>query len=237
MDAKQLVRHLETTRIGSNSTLMGCTLIGRNNTTGQKFLYLKNPKTGGTSIYRGILQKDDNITILADDHEDFPAWIKELYEGSLDDYFKFTFIRNPFTRLVSAYLHICCNSIIPSRRISFREFVTMGPDNSILLDLKQPPAPMLRKGLLDISGTPINLHWSFQHEFAYCGDELFVDFVGRFENLYDDWKHVASKLNVDPVIPHMMKSTPNIPEKNVKWDDDLVELVYKTYEKEIELFW
>ena len=66
----------------------------------QRFVFVHIPKTGGQSIEKSFQWKGLR-------HRPF-----EYYENkvvNLKEYFKFTFVRNPFDRLVSSYVYIILN--------------------------------------------------------------------------------------------------------------------------------
>ncbi len=98
-----------------------------------------------------------------------------------DRYFKFTFVRNPWDRLVSIYKHLNMHHVC-----DFKTFV-MGK---------------LR------DGTYRRKHYWFicpQQEYL-CDDngELCMDFVGRFEQLQGDFMQVGRKLGMESAsLPHV----------------------------------
>lgn len=90
-----------------------------------------------------------------------------------DSYFKFAFVRNPFTRLVSEYEFI-------RRRLDhgrYKKVIKMNFNEYIEYQAKRFDA----------------------HQFNMLADKagnLQMDFIGRFENLYQDWTFVIEKLNI-----------------------------------------
>ena len=62
-----------------------------------KFLFLHIPKTGGNSLSEILLTIKGTEFVTT--HNDLSAF------GNIEDYFIFTFVRNPFTRLASWYHH------------------------------------------------------------------------------------------------------------------------------------
>jgi hypothetical protein len=53
----------------------------------------------------------------------------------------------------------------------------------------------------DMSMYSASSHWMPQHPFfSYKGYQI-VDFMGYYENLEDDWKHIAGKLEVNEKLP------------------------------------
>lgn len=103
---------------------------------------------------------------------------------TFDSYFKFSFVRNPWDRLVSEF-----NYRGFDKKYSFKEFVLRGlPNKDLYSDVYRHIIP--------------------QHQFLYddAGNQL-VDFVGRFENLQSDFDFVCSKLGIaDTRLPHVNSS-------------------------------
>jgi len=93
-----------------------------------------------------------------------------ISEDQFNDYFKFAFVRNPWSRAVSLYKHSKYNLVM-----SFKRFV-------------QFELPKLIK----------EQQWFFgqQYDFVHSDNELMVDFIGRFENLDEDFMQVTKSLNI-----------------------------------------
>lgn len=143
------------------------------------------------------------------------------------DAFKFTFVRNPWSRAYSWYRNVIRSEIHRknfgvSPEASFGDFLEHHKDNWAL----RPQLFWLR----DRSGA------------------LPMDFVGRFERLNDDWAHVAEELGIDdPSLPHLVEgSSPNtstgsgqtpLPSSYVEaFDSRTRALVAERYADEIRLF-
>jgi chondroitin 4-sulfotransferase 11 len=142
-----------------------------------------------------------------------------------EEYFKFAFVRNPWSRLVSCY----SDKFVGEAR-GLRAF---------------RGGPMIPKGLTfaefvdivsDIPDEKANLHFASQYR-TLCGPdgELIPDFVGRFENLVEDFRHVAERIG-DPVLklPHIHRSGSN--SYREYYDRELESRVRERYIRDIELF-
>ncbi len=190
----------------------------------RKLAYISTSKVACTSIKTAMMQPY-NI------HDDVHSAWPHIYKGHLNnehqDFFKFSFVRNPFDRLVSGYR----NKIIavPQQQreyfatipkgISFSEFVAEV--------VKQPDCL-------------INGHFQSQFSKLYRDGKLLVDYLGRFENLAEDWLSIAKRFDFDPKLPHKMKSAKNW--KGFKKDyrayytEELVQLVYNRYRTDVDAF-
>lgn len=110
---------------------------------------------------------------------------KYITKQQFDRYFKFSFVRNPWSRLVSIYKHWNMHHVC-----DFRTFVMSKLKNG-----------MYRR------------HYWFirpQNEFV-CDDngEFLVDYIGRFERLQEDFLHVCRETGIEcSPLPHVNKGDP-----------------------------
>jgi len=169
--------------------------------TNKKLIFIHIPKTAGTSIER-VLGGGGHLGILPiKEYFDRNAFQGEKFE----DYFKFTFIRNPWDRLVSYFFYF------GGKEKNFKRYVMEE------LDLK------------DITRMP-------QYKFI-CDNKknIMVDYIGRFENLSNDWKVICDKINI-PIkeLPIARKSE----HKNYRfyYDKETKDRISKLYKEDIKLF-
>lgn len=95
--------------------------------TRYRFIYIDNPKTGCSSLKAGLIEHESRIRVICYEgikvHKRNQIPFKRLSEFKQfdnhdpltylinDGYFIFSFVRNPYTRLVSAY----CNKILGNK--------------------------------------------------------------------------------------------------------------------------
>ncbi len=217
-----------------------------------KCLFVHIPKAAGMSIEHFFLDKvgltwENRAPFLLGPNSDpakGPGRLAHLFASEyvglghisqevFDQYYKFSFVRNPWARLVSEYKfrnhHVF---------FTFKDFVE-----------KHFPEP---------GQTDPYRHVVPQYDFLYSPEgKLLVDFVGKFENLQADFDQVASHLQIeDSALPHVNKTKKNsgygpkwklrrflmsFKQKDHKsyvdyYDDALRDKVAKLYEKDIETF-
>ena len=75
-----------------------------------------------------------------------------------------------------------------------------------------------------------------QYKFIYDnGMNLQVDFVGRFENLKNDFDYISSKLIKKPApLQHLQKTSHE--DYNLYYNKDMKKKVFELYEKDFSLF-
>ena len=173
---------------------------------------------------------------------------KYLSQELFNEYFKFTFVRNPWSRMVSIYKYLMFNHkyLKFNRRCDFKSFLANAFKNKIWR----------------------NEYWFVrpQSDFVYAEDgRMLVDFIGKFENLQDDFNYVCQKIDLPSTeVPHVNKSNvqPRLslhPKKLIKYfnhrinhinvkripafkkyqdyyDNESIEIVAELYKKDIELF-
>ena len=189
----------------------------------KKYVWFRVPKVGSRTILQ-LLNKNNAIG------EGFPLYEKKdsgynrEYDRNWDSYFKFTFVRNPFDRLVSAYYDKVVNKHdIPFydkfRNLSFKEFV---------LKLREVDLEKTN----DVGMMCTDKHIVPQVSIIPTGCECFV---AKFENLQEDFNTICDKIG----IPHQ-----KLPHKNKTkhkhyteyYDDETKQIVAEIYAKDIEQF-
>lgn len=161
----------------------------------KQVIFVHIPRTAGLSIERYAKKRytykafkhgscaENNVQFLSTSHASVPFLLKEkmLDQQMWDDAFKFAIVRNSWDRLVSIYEFYCSFRIRRKCKTnyclnSFEEFVKA----TIVLKKHVP--------VITVS--------SYRPLFQHVLPQLFwlqkgVDFIGRFENLDEDWKTIC----------------------------------------------
>ena len=203
--------------------LLNNPLIGFVVSEEKKFIYMKIARTGGTSIHRFRIEKKiSDIFNLKDNYERTKEWLEDLDDEKLKDYFIFTFVRNPWDRLVSVYFYFKKQELI-GQEISFENFIK----NNMFED-STPPRPELDES------NSLKAHSLPQYLYVEDEGKKFVNFIGRFESLEKDWKIVAKKIGINDELPHENKT--NHEHYTKYYNEEMKNIVAKKYKRDIELF-
>lgn len=136
-----------------------------------KWGFIHIPKTGGTTLTH-ILQKNHNCEILTG-HDSV-----RIIDAS--NYFLFTFVRNPFTRIQSAFYHGVRKGLYKN---DFSNFLLNSNENDLWL-----------------------LPQTYYINAGKQSDKQ-VSFIGKYENFSNDLIKVMNKLNIENFeIPHLNKN-------------------------------
>lgn len=101
--------------------------------------------------------------------------VQTAFPEAWENYFKFCFVRNPYERAVSDYLY---------------------------LSRKMPNPPGFSDYLCELERTGRDLHGRSKHDnwpMYTIDDEVAVDFVGRYENLEDDFSQAMERVGLPGV--------------------------------------
>jgi hypothetical protein len=140
-------------------------------------------------------------------------------------YFKFAFIRNPFTRLISAY-----------------EFLKAGGYD--ILDAKNAEVVKPYKSLEDFVMnylTPATARANNYFRPQYCflcdsNDKILTDYLGRFETIEEDYEYIRNKIGTgEPLKKLNVTKAKKLPPEQYYTSDSMIRKVISIYEKDFEL--
>lgn len=175
------------------------------------FVFVHIPKTAGTSIYRTLNLYGEHVTAL--------QLRGRLGANLWNKKFKFAFVRNPWDRVVSSY-----------------RFATVRNKDSRFVALSF--SEWLRLAYVDRHPLYFDSPHSFSPQFDWISDNddnVMVDFVGRFENLQQDFTHVCNRIGKpDVVLPHHNATKHN--DYRTYYSDADIEIVARWYQKDIDYF-
>lgn len=196
----------------------------------KKVAYLINAKVANSSIkaslYPGETKDDNSINfILKSDMR--KQWLSKEEKG----YFKFTYVRNPYERLVSCYesKYHTDKKRFQRKLLEYDTYLfgyireDNGFDNFIKRIAKIPESCM-------------DCHFGSQYALTHDkrGRKL-VDYIGPYENIEEDYKKIQEKYGLKE-LPHYNKTGGEKRDWRSYYTLETAEIVYKKYKKDFENF-
>tara|TARA_R100000008_G_scaffold86113_1_gene77958 strand:- start:927 stop:1739 length:813 start_codon:yes stop_codon:yes gene_type:complete len=185
-----------------------------------------------------------------------------VFKTIKDSDFSFCFVRNPYLRFVSNW-HWCAKKsphrdernfrkilynkgIFPNPGVSFVDWSQYIPDT----DLPESNFEYEKDTFLNFCrnldkviewGPGEFTLWLPQYDWIYENKKCLVDFVGRYENLQEDFNWVCKKLKIDSNVKFGDNGKNRSIESQLKYKDfyfsgEIVDLVYKFYKNDFEEF-
>ena len=187
-----------------------------------KIIFIHIPKNAGISIEEALFDKKiGHKSILQFESHN----LKKYHE-----YFKFTVVRNPYDRLVSAFHFL---------KKGGRNPVDKAWSDNNLKDIKdfkdfvyQLKDKKFAKKILN------QQHFRPQYKYLVNSKrKIDIDFIMKFENLSNDFEQLVKKINLqDKKLEHKNKSNRKLWEEYYT-EDNMKEIVYSLYIKDFELFY
>jgi hypothetical protein len=194
------------------------------------------PRTGGSSIEMMLAGK----TMENADHRTI-HYYREQNNKVFNDYFKFSFVRNPWSKMVSHYIYknyIREDPPKPQPK-SFKAWIK----NSTKHNLTERLPTHKEYGYVHLSN---QLDWlcdkRWKNQIPPRNFEIDVDFVGRFENYEEDWNFICQKINLKTELLHERpgiqgkKNPKNTLDYREYYDDECIEIVRKRFDDDIKFF-
>jgi len=185
-----------------------------------KCIFVHIPRCGGTSMEISMVG-DNWFKIDRTTKHLIASTAKKIYEPYWDDYFKFSFVRNPWDRMVSMsrYSHFYgCR--IEGGKLNVNKYMKRWPNLEI-----DPRSKSKTENIKPIKNAVyLNI----------LNEEL--DFIGRFENLLEDFGKVCSIINCKNKLPHSHYNKKTPKHYTEYYDDETREIVAERYARDIEYF-
>ena len=174
-----------------------------------RFIFIHINKTGGSSIVKSLgVRSDHPRAVRALEYSQKKVWKR---------YFKFAFVRNPWDKECSDYHYHSrlAHKMTNRKHLSFEEYLKL---------------PEFHPQHRDYFWHTNQIDWlrSLNHEVE-------LDFIGRFENLQEDFDFVCDKIGrPSQKLPHKNSSRHN--GYTEYYTDETRDIVARLYAKDIEHF-
>lgn len=188
-------------------------------------IFVHIPKTGGISISKSLFGN------LAGCHTKISEYQIIFNRSDFNSYFKFTFVRNPWDRVFSAYNYLKQGGMHEEDRAwaeanlaSCRNF-----DEFIKYRIRE-------RAILQ------QVHFAPQYQFLCLPsrEKIWVDFLGFYENIQEDFSYIKNRILPDNIskLLHENKTQSNGEKLDYKkfYTKTTRKIVAKVYERDISLF-
>jgi len=175
-----------------------------------KCIFVHIIRSGGRSISRA-LPADVRKRYGLGPHARSSMFVARLGSRVWKSYFTFSFVRNPWDKMVSQYAY------------NHDRFVPYGTTFKDYLR-------MFEAGEKISSLNPVQSPWICNRR-----GKLLVDFVGRFESIRSDYRKVCLKIGFRPKnLRHVGKSKHR--HYTEYYDDETISIIEKCFERDIKMF-
>jgi chondroitin 4-sulfotransferase 11 len=199
---------------------------------GRKCIFIHIIKTAGTSIRASLGKEKEQIKHGG--HGYAKDVKRKVSASTWKDYFKFSFVRNPWDKMVSQWWYnghpkVRGRNIYTSKVKTFKEYILYFAEGGRI----SANNPRCTPWLVDDSG------------------KILVDFVGRFENIEEDFNFICQQLT-PPKHEQNKLWPPKLPHRNQSknkhrnewtdkpyqdyYDDETKEIIAREFEDDINLF-
>lgn len=179
-----------------------------------KFIFVAVPKTASTSVGSAIDEYGQDSGLAK--HLTALNACKQ-YGKIWDEYFKFSFVRNPWDWLVSWYMYRKRDALKDPGHPNHKNYT----GSMSFEDFLRRDYPAVRK----TQRSRISDHQG----------KLLVDYVGRYENLGEDMNLISTKIGIPAVtLPHLFRSVRR--EYREYYTDTTRQLVIDHYREDIDFF-
>lgn len=187
-------------------------------------MFIHIPRCAGTAMEALSWNKGSGHDTLSDFN----------HKHNLNEYYKWTFIRNPWDRILSVYLVDPDNLYISS----FSQFIQILHSKKHLF----PKDQISWSQAIDTKPIKYIIHFMPMNLMVKVDGKICMDFIGRFENLQEDWIILQKNLKLKPKpLQHYDPFKKGNKEKlqidySKFYNKNLIDLVGEIYEEDIRLF-
>lgn len=181
-----------------------------------QFIFVHLSRTGGSSLERaaGVALTTDprtrnmGNTDFADKHQTL-QYYHDAYPEEFRTFFKFTIVRNPFDRLVSAWLWR--TRFVCDMQCNLEEFICTRPEKWTYT------SRLSLKGMSPLKAIRV------------------LDFVGRFEDIAETYSYVCSQLRIKrSAVTHTNRTLAE--DYRRYYTPSMIDIVNDRYRQDLELF-
>ena len=182
-----------------------------------KFIYMRPGRSASSNIMRTIGGRNEEVSRPYYRQSGTSEWLENTTDDEIfNDYFIFTFVRNPYPRLVSAWIALKRKGYANT---DFKRFVMEEGDGH----------------LINSDGDFVNDHWyPLCNYIEFSSGETLVNFIGKVENIEADWDNVKYNIKRSNTKITANRTTTNRDYKKY-YDAETLLKVSQLYKRDLEL--
>jgi len=188
-----------------------------------KYVFVSIPKTGSISIQFSLGYGHD-----IPEPNDYHMSLQQILDTNKHaiDFFKFSFVRNPWARILSLYKDFTINRI-------YQYSAKVKHEKPLFGEFK------------DFTDFCLNIHTSpwmqdvflrSQVDFLSYNNQINMSYIGRFENFIQDFHIICNKIGISPPLLKMNVGKYDNSDYRTYYNDDSKEAIRKLYQRDIEEF-
>jgi hypothetical protein len=189
-------------------------------------IFIHVSKTGGTSI-RVALKKLGSLYNVRVPHQMVKEWIDDIGEEEYSKKFTFAFVRNPWDRMASLFLHrylMKKGDILPESIKKEREKFDAWLEDIYFGVTRKLIMPKRR----------VRYYTNQYNMISKLDGSIGVSYLGRFETLHADWQNICEQLGICSVLPFVNRSIRR--DYFHYYTKHGIEIVAELFDKDIEMF-
>ncbi|MBO1256853.1 sulfotransferase family 2 domain-containing protein [Alteromonas sp. 5E99-2] len=183
----------------------------------KKAIFVHIPKCAGISVNKALFGN------LAGGHTTLEQYLTVYEPKAIQNYFKFTIVRNPWDRVVSAYFFLQQGGMNKwDKEFYEKELAQYESFDDFVKNWLSNPKNLYK-------------HHHFKPQTHYILDKynkVKIDFIGYLERIDEDFKFLCDKLNVDAELPVNNRSKRK--DYCAYYNEETQAVVAKMYQKDIE---
>jgi len=178
----------------------------------KKFIFIHTPRTGGTSL-EIFFEETVSDCKVDNDTRHWPLWFyydKKEIRPFVDDFFKFSIVRNPWDRFLSYFFHLYQGEF---HAPTFKKMVKLAGTSGMGVYPFVKPTRKEYINFWSCTRMTTKMIRTESLEEDYHTDMQYLNFGGgtdlllRFENLQEDFDELCEKIGVSPKkLPHANKT-------------------------------
>jgi hypothetical protein len=185
-----------------------------------KCVFVHIPKCAGSSISRSLFGN------LGGGHTTARKYQIVFTKKEFAEYFKFAFVRNPWDRVVSAFLFLKKGGTGQTDQRWAEQNLSEYPDFDSFV-----------RGWLN----PVNARasWHFKPQYPYVSGRdgrLLIDFVGYFERLQEDYSFIRRTIRCGAPLIHLNQTRDRSKDFRQYYREETQQIVADVYREDIRIF-